>query len=186
MPHPVVHRFDWPDRFVVGTVGVPGQRSFFLQARTADDLISVKVEKEQTAALAERIDEVLDELMETDGNPFSIPGETVPELDDIDPLDEPIDEQFRVGVMSLGWDPSTAQIVIEAFPLIEVDADQLTVEEIEEIEPEEVLLIRIPVGTARAFTKRTRDVVSAGRPVCSLCGAPMDDDHVCDLPDGFR
>jgi len=186
MPHPVVHRFDWPDRFVVGTVGVPGQRTFYLQARSADDLISVKVEKEQTSALAERIDEVLDELMETDGNPFNIPGETAPELEDIDPLDDPVDEQFRVGVMSLGWDPSTAQVVIEAFPLIEVDAEQLTVEDIEEIEPEEVLLVRIPVGSARAFTKRTRDIVSAGRPICSLCGAPMDADHVCELPDGFR
>ena len=183
---PVVHRFDWPDRFVVGTVGVPGSRTFFLQARTAEDLISVKVEKEQTAALAQRIDEVLDDLMDTDGNPFSIPAGTAPELEDIDPLDEPVDEQFRVGVMSLGWDAATAQVIIEAFPLVEADPDQLTIEEIEAIEPEEVLIVRIPVGTARAFSKRTRDIVAAGRPVCTLCGEPMDAEHVCDLPDGFR
>jgi len=182
----VVHRFDWPDRFVVGTVGVPGQRTFFLQVRDADDLISVKVEKEQTAALAQRIDEVLNDLMETDGNRFSIPADSAPELEDIDPLDEPIDEQFRVGVMSLGWDPSTAQVIIEAFPLIEVDPNQLTIEEIDDLEPEEVLLVRIPVGTARAFSKRTRDIVAGGRPLCTLCGEPMDADHVCDLPDGFR
>jgi len=174
---PVVHRFDWPDRFVVGTIGLPGQRTFFLQARAADDLISVTVEKEQSVALAARIDEVLDQLMQTDGNPFSIPTETAPELDDTAPLDEPLAEQFRVGDMSLGWDPGTAQIVIEAFPLVEDDT----------AEPAEVLLVRLPVGSARAFTKRTREVVAAGRPVCSLCGAPMDgDDHVCELPDGFR
>lgn len=182
----VVHRFDWPDRFVVGTLGVPGQRTFFLQARTGDDLITVKVEKEQTAVLAQRIDEVLDDLMDADGNPFSVPAHSAPELEDLDPLDEPVDEQFRVGVMSLGWDPSTAQMVIEAFPLIEADPDQLTIEEVEAIEPEEVLLVRIPVGTARAFSKRTREIVAAGRPLCTLCGEPMDTDHVCDLPDGFR
>ncbi|HWV27292.1 MAG TPA: DUF3090 domain-containing protein [Aeromicrobium sp.] len=182
----VVHRFDWPDRFVVGTVGVPGHRTFYLQARTADDLISVKVEKEQSLALAERIDEVLDELMGADGNPFSIPGETAPELDDIDPLDEPIEAQFHGGVMSLGWDPSTAQVVIEVFPVIEVDPDQLPFETLENMEPEEVLVVRIPVGSARAFSKRTREVVAAGRPLCTLCGLPMDADHVCELPDDFR
>lgn len=185
MVSPVVHRFDWPDRFVVGTVGVPGSRTFYLQARAAEDLITVKVEKEQSEALALRIDEVLDELMETDGNPFSIPATSPPELDDLDPLDDPVDEQFRAGVMSLGWDPTTAQIVIEAFPVIEVD-DPADID-LDDVDPEEVLLVRIPVGSARAFTKRTREVVSAGRPLCALCGAPMDGpDHVCDLPEGFR
>lgn len=184
---PVVHRFDWPDRFVVGTVGMPGERTFFLQARATDDVISVSLEKEQTAALAERIEEVLDELMETDGNPFSVPAVMPPELDDADPLEQPVMEQFRAGLMSLGWDPSTAQIVIEVFPFTE----DINTTDPTEIDPEEVLLVRIPVGSARAFAKRTREVVAAGRPLCSLCGQPMNDDvtgeeHVCELPDGFR
>jgi uncharacterized repeat protein (TIGR03847 family) len=89
--------------------------------------------------------------------------------------------------MGLGWDPTTAQLVIEAFPIIEVDTEDLEVVDMEEIEPEEVLVIRIPVGTARAFAKRTREVVGAGRPICPLCSQPMDsDDHICELPDGFR
>src|SRR5690625_5829878 len=54
-----VHSFDWPDRFVVGTVGPPGSRTFYLQARTGQRVVSVALEKEQTAALAEKIDEVL-------------------------------------------------------------------------------------------------------------------------------
>lgn len=181
---PLVHGFDWPDRLVVGTVGQPGSRTFFIQARSGKELLSFALEKEQSAALAEKIEEILDELMAEEGNPFSVPALTPEGLVDNDPLDHPVDEQFRVGAMGLGWDPSTAQIVIEAFPFSEVDAEVL---EPVEVEPEEVLLIRIPVGTARAFAKRTREVVGAGRPLCPLCRVPMDsEDHVCELPDGFR
>ncbi|CAN5344487.1 DUF3090 domain-containing protein [soil metagenome] len=182
---PIVHAFDWPDRFVVGTVGGPGARTFFIQARAGNQIISVAVEKEQSAVLAERMDEVLDELMADDNNSYSIPALAPEELLDVDPLDQPIEEQFRAGAMSLGWDPTTAQIVIEAFPLVESDEEEL--EQVEVIVPAEILRVRIPVGTARAFAKRTRDVVGAGRPLCPLCGVAMDsDDHVCTLPEGFR
>lgn len=184
---PIVHGFDWPDRFVIGTVGQPGSRTFFLQARAGARLVSVALEKQQSAALAERVEEVLDELMAEEGNPFSVPALTPEGLVDNDPLEQPVEEQFRTGAMSLGWDPSTAQIVIEAFPIIEVDVEDLESEEPIEIEPEEVLLVRIPVGAARAFAKRTREVVGAGRPICPLCRLPMDsEDHICTLPDGFR
>lgn len=184
---PIVHGFDWPDRLVIGTVGQPGERTFYIQARAGKQLVSVSMEKQQSAALAERIEEVLDELMAEDGNPFSVPALTPEGLVDNDPLEQPIEEQFRAGAMGLGWDPTTAQLVIEAFPIIEVDAEELDVLEMEEIEPEEVLVVRIPVGTARAFAKRTREVVGAGRPLCPLCSLPMDsDDHICELPEGFR
>lgn len=186
---PIVHGFDWPDRFVVGTVGEPGARTFYLQARAGRQLVSVALEKEQSAALAEKIEEVLDELMANDGNPFSVPALTPEGLVDNDPLQQPVEEEFRAGTMSLGWDPSTAQIVIEAFPILEVAAEELDTLDLEsiEVEPEEVLVVRIPVGTARAFSKRTREVVGAGRPICPLCRLPMDaGEHVCELPDGFR
>ncbi len=188
---PIVHGFDWPDRLVIGTVGQPGARTFFLQARTGARMVSVALEKEQSAALAERIEEVLDELMADEGNPFSIPAITPEGLVDNDPLEQPVEEQFRTGALSLGWDPTTAQIVIEAFPIVEVEVDAEEFESLDpieiEIEPEEVLQVRIPVGAARAFAKRTREVVGAGRPICPLCRVPMDDDeHVCTLPDGFR
>jgi uncharacterized repeat protein (TIGR03847 family) len=184
---PTVHEFDWPDRLVVGTVGEPGSRTFYLQARTGARVVSVALEKEQSAALAERIEEVLDELMAEDGNQFSVPAITPEGLVDNEPLDQPVEEEFRIGTMSLGWDPTTAQMVIQAFPIIEVDADELDSIDLDEVEAQEVLIVRIPVGTARAFAKRTREVVGAGRPLCTLCRMPMDSpDHVCTLPDGFR
>ena len=177
-----VHGFDWPDRFVVGTQGAPGRRTFFLQVRSGPDLVSVGLEKEQSAALAERLEEVLDSLMAEDGNPFSVPAMTPEGLVDEEPLDEPVDEQFRAGTMSLGWDPATAQIVIEAFPLV-VDTEAV---DADEVEPAEVLVVPLPVGAARAFAGRTREVVGAGRPICTLCEVPMDPDHVCTLPDDFQ
>ena len=179
----LIHGFDWPDRFVVGAVGHPGARTFYLQAREGSQVVSVALEKEQSAALAERLEEVLDTLMAEEGNPFSVPALTPDGLADDQPLDLPVVEQFRTGTMSLGWDPSTAQIVIEAFPMPPVDDDTGMV--LDDVEPEEVLVVRIPVGAARAFAQRTRQVVGAGRPICSLCDVPMDPGHECVVPDDF-
>ncbi|MET1087368.1 MAG: DUF3090 domain-containing protein [Arthrobacter sp.] len=179
-----VHEFAWPDRVVIGTVGVPGARTFYLQVRTGKQIVSIALEKQQSAQLAEKIDEILDQLSTLEGNPFSVPMSTPIELVDNDQL-EAVMEQFRTGAMTLGWDPTTAQVVIEAYPITDVDADN-------DDEPldgngtdvPEMLLVRMPVGTARAFAKRTREVVGAGRPACPLCGYPVDaDGHVCTLPE---
>ena len=176
----LVHLFDWPDRVVVGTVGRPGSRAFYLQVRDGARRTSVGLEKEQSAVLAEKIDEILDELMAGEGNPFSVPADTPVELLDNDPLDQPVEEEFRAGLMRLGWDPSTAQVVVEAFPLDETAESDESVDDEPEPEPSEMLVVRMPVGTARAFVHRTRQVVRSGRPLCPLCGQPMDDDsHVC-------
>lgn len=175
----IVHGFDWPDRVVVGTIGQPGSREFYLQARTGTHLVSVALEKQQSAALAEKIDELLDGLSAATDNALTIPSTTPIELVDNDPLESPVDTQFRTGAIGLGWDPATAQVVIEAYPMVEVDD--------EELEPEELLVVRIPVGTARAFAKRTLEIVGAGRTICLFCGEPMDPEgHVCEGPGELR
>ena len=180
----LVHEFDWPDRVVVGTIGRPGARTFYLQVRAGTQIVSIGLEKQQSALLAEKIDEILDQLLTLEGNPFSVPTNTPVELVDDDQLDA-VQEQFRTGAMSLGWDPTTAQVVIEAYPITDVDADD-NGESLDEdgADDSEMLLVRIPVGTARAFAKRTRKIVGAGRPTCPLCGYPMDPDgHTCTLPE---
>ena len=179
-----VHEFAWPDRVVVGTIGLPGARTFYLQVRAGTQIVSIALEKQQSALLAEKIDEILDQLITVEGNPFSVPTSTPIELVDNDQL-EAVQEQFRTGAMSLGWDPTTAQVVIEAYPITDVDADvnDESLDEDGANEPE-MLLVRMPVGTARAFAKRTREIVGAGRPMCSLCGYPIDPDgHTCTLPE---
>lgn len=179
-----VHEFAWPDRVVVGTIGLPGARTFYLQVRAGTQIVSIALEKQQSALLAEKIDEILDQLITVEGNPFSVPTSTPIELVDNDQL-EAVQEQFRTGAMSLGWDPTTAQVVIEAYPITDVDADDddESPDEDGANEPE-MLLVRMPVGTARAFAKRTREIVGAGRPTCPLCGYPIDaDGHICTLPE---
>ena len=186
----IVHEFAWPDRVIVGTVGRVGDRTFYLQVSAGNRSVSVALEKGQSALLAEKIDEILDELMTTSGNPFSIPTATPVELVDNEPLAQPVDEEFRTGAMSLGWDSSTAQIVIEVYPMLDQDdADDDIAENAADsapAEPTEVLLVRMPVGTARAFAKRTREIVGAGRPLCPFCANPMDSTgHECTLPAGL-
>jgi len=176
-----VHEFAWPDRVVIGTIGLPGARTFYLQVRAGAEIVSIALEKQQSAQLAEKIDEILDQLSTIEGNPFSIPTSTPMELVDNDPLEAP-HEQFRSGAMTLDWDPTTAQIVVEAYPIIDVDTDDEPLED--SAGDTEMMLVRMPVGTARAFAKRTREIVDAGRPMCPLCGYPMDaDGHTCTVPE---
>ncbi|WP_017198990.1 DUF3090 domain-containing protein [Arthrobacter sp. M2012083] len=176
-----VHEFAWPDRVVVGTIGLPGARTFYLQVRAGKQIVSIALEKQQSALLAEKIDAILDQLITAEGNPFSVPTGTPVELVDNDPL-EAVHEQFRTGAMSLGWDPTTAQVVIEAYPITDDDEDDD--ESAVGDDANEMLLVRMPVGTARAFAKRTREIVGAGRPTCSICGYPIDPDgHICTLPE---
>jgi uncharacterized repeat protein (TIGR03847 family) len=101
--------FDPPDRFVAGTIGQPGNRTFFLQARRAGQIVSVVLEKVQVAVLAERLGVLLDEL-EARG----IAQPTEPIVPDSLPLDEPINETFRATTLTLGWDGDTEQILVEA------------------------------------------------------------------------
>lgn len=186
---PLVHGFDPPERFVTGTVGPPGSRTFFLQARRGAKLVSVALEKQQVAALAERIDELLDEVMASERNTAMIPAVAPLDLEDTEPLEQPIEEEFRAGTMTLSWDPDDERVVIEVFPFTEaavVSPEQVD-EDFEEPEPDEVLLVRVPAGLARAFVKRSEQVLEAGRPSCPFCGLPIDPDgHLCVRANGFK
>ncbi|QZY27655.1 DUF3090 domain-containing protein [Nocardioides coralli] len=185
---PIVHSFDPPERFIAGTVGEPGERTFFLQARAGNRLVSVALEKQQVVALAERMDQLLDELMQADTQGV-VPAVAPLDLDDSEPLDQPIEEEFRAGTMTLSWDPADERVVIEVFPYSEaavVSPDQVD-EDFEEPEPEELLLVRLPAAAARSFVKRAGQVVEAGRPSCPFCGEPMDPQgHLCVRANGFK
>jgi uncharacterized repeat protein (TIGR03847 family) len=186
---PLIHGFDPPERFVAGTVGEPGQRTFFLQARSGARMTSVSLEKQQVVALSERIDQLLDEVMASDSTESVIPAVAPLGLEDSNPLEQPIEEEFRAGTMTLSWDPDDERVVIEVFPYTEaavVSPDQLD-EELTEPEPDEVFLVRIDAGSARAFVKRAGQVLEAGRPSCPFCGNPIDPEgHLCVRANGFR
>lgn len=179
--------FDYrnPDRFVVGTVGMPGERTFFLQARQGSALTSVALEKAQVAALAERVDQLLDEAA-TRGEDSARAAETMGPLDSA-PLDAPIVEEFRVGAMALGWDEANLRVVIEAHAIAEdEDADIPDIGDDEPVGPD-TLRVWMEAGYARAFAERARQVVSAGRPPCPFCSQPLDPaGHICPRANGYR
>jgi uncharacterized repeat protein (TIGR03847 family) len=189
---PVVHRYVPPERFVAGTVGEPGQRTFFLQARSGSRLTSVALEKQQVLVLAERVDALLDEVMRTEEGATLVPAVTPAGMDDAEPLDQPIEEDFRAGTMTLAWDAEANRVVIEVFKFDDSDdgdagGDPEPSEEPEVPTPEELLVVSLPPGVARAFSKRAQAVVAAGRPPCQFCGNPLDPaGHLCPRANGFH
>ncbi len=190
---PLVHGFDPPERFVAGTVGEPGQRTFFLQARDGVRITSVALEKQQVEILGERIDELLDEVMAAGGVASLIPAITPVEQVDNAPLEQPSVEEFRAGTITLSWDGDDERVVVEVFPIVEVvapieaDEDDLVDLPIDEPEPDELFVVRLTPSQARVFATRAASVVSAGRPACQFCGGPVDPTgHLCPRANGYR
>jgi uncharacterized repeat protein (TIGR03847 family) len=177
--------YDMPDRFVAGTVGQPGSRAFYLQARAGARVTSVALEKFQVTLLAERLEELLDEVLRRSGGSAAVPAVTPVELRDDDPLDQPVEEEFRVGTMALAWDPEDERVVIEAQEASESEDPEEEIEIGEDDPAAVVLRVRITAGQARAFAERALKVVAAGRPPCPLCGLPLDvGGHVCPRQNG--
>ena len=169
-----VFLFDPPERFVAGTVGQPGQRTFFLQATDGERVTSVALEKTQVQVLAERLEDLLDEVRRRGGD---APAEAPPELEDVAPLDQPILEEFRAGTLAIAWDGEDGLVVVEAHQMTE--SGEVPEDDDEEAEGD-VLRVRITPAMARAFAKRALRVVAAGRPPCPLCGRPLDPEgHIC-------
>ena len=196
--------FDPPDRFIAGTTGEPGSRTFYLQARRAGQLVSVVLEKVQVAVLAERLGVLLDEL---ESRGITPPSETGPV--DAQPLEEPLNEAFRATTLTLGWDGDAEQILVEARAEADdedEDADEAGDEDEDEGEAvidlsavegiagspasellaafegtadddddgPDTLRVRLSADVAREFVTRALAVVAAGRPPCPLCGQPLD------------
>jgi uncharacterized repeat protein (TIGR03847 family) len=160
--------FDEPDRFVAGTIGEPGDRAFYLQARKGGALVSVAVEKVQVAALAQRLEDLLD----------AVDAPTQPAPTDPASLEEPVVELFRVGAMALAWDAGTDAVVIEAQTPTE-DGDYIELPDDAENGPD-LLRVRINAADARGFVRRAEALLTAGRPACPFCGQPLDPQgHFC-------
>ena len=164
-----VFYYDPPDRFVAGSVGQPGDRTFYLQATSAGRVTSVVLEKFQVSLLAERIDELLDELLRRT-EAADIPQSAPAALRDDAPLDLPLTEDFRVGAIALAWDSDGDRVVIEAQEESETPVEPLS-DDIP-VDGPGVLRVRISPSAARAFAQRALSLVAAG--------------HVCPRQNGHR
>lgn len=179
--------FRLPERFVVGTVGMPGDRTFYLQARSADQIVSVAFEKQQAVVLAERIDQLLDEVAGNRAADDAIPAKAPVELADSMPLDVPLDEEFRVGAMALGWDDAHNLVIIEAHAVSEVEGFEPPELADDDADGPDTLRVWLSAPYARAFAERTRSVVSSGRPACPFCQQPLDPHgHICPRANGYK
>ncbi|GJF27427.1 hypothetical protein KNE206_01270 [Kitasatospora sp. NE20-6] len=179
--------YDQPERFVAGTVGQPGSRAFYLQASARGRITSVLLEKAQVAALAERVEEVLDEALRRSGGSTAIPAVAPTELLDSAPLDVPLEEEFRVGTMALAWDSADERLVVEAQAVVEDAEDEETALFEDDENGPDMLRVRLTGAMARVFARRALDLVAAGRRPCPFCNLPLDPEgHLCPRANGYR
>jgi uncharacterized repeat protein (TIGR03847 family) len=168
----VRHIFTNPDRCVAGTIGEPGERAFFIQARSNARVISVALEKAQVQAIGNRIELIIAEVRKS--NPL-LSVATLP-TDDA-PLETPVDEEFQVGAISLAWRELEQLITFELYELEDDEQDG----------EGQVLEINFSVGMALAFAQRSKALVDAGRLPCPFCGIPIDPrGHLCPRANGYR
>ncbi len=172
-----IHSYVNPRRFVAGTVGLPGERTFYLQASDDRSVTSVSLEKAQVSMLAERIARLL------------VQGD-VPESagrDDNDPLSLPLEEEFRVGALGLAWiaDEGTDEgLLLEAHALGEEEAAEPGDDDPDAADTLRVFLLP---EAAAAFARRAQALVAAGRPPCPFCMQPLDPGgHICPRANGYR
>jgi len=176
---------DPPDRFVAGTVGAPGERTFFLQASSAHVVHTVVLEKEQVRLLALRMQEILDETRESD--PMAgVPSAAPPELMRLQTLQPPLEPEFRVAALAMGWNQATHRLVVEAHAALDENDD---VPDLESDDPDspDLLRVRLTGTAALVFAEHAMEVVGAGRPECPFCHLPLDPvGHICARANGYR
>lgn len=151
------------DRFTVGTVGPVGRRTFLLQCRSQQSVLTLKIEKQQVAVLAEYLGRLLRDLTR--------PGHLPEDLD----LDEPTEPHWVVGTLGVSYDEALDRIVLVAEEMAADDEDG------------DVARFTITREQAAAFAVRATGLVEAGRPPCPLCGGPIDPSgHQCPRTNGHR
>lgn len=177
--------YDPPQRCVAGSVGPPGQRTFFLQFSDGGRRTTISLEKEQVRLLGLSLVELVDEVAAVEGS-----AEAAARYVDSAPLDAPFEDDFRVQRLSVAWEAARGRVVVEAY-------DRPDVEDILELDPtddypwtgrppQSVSIVLEP-ARARAFAQRCAVSLEGGRPSCPFCGQPLDPTgHICPRANGYR
>ncbi len=175
------------DKITAGAVGEPGQRTFFIQAREGERLVTILVEKEQVELLASSILEVLASVdLETGEGPSA----------DALELEPPLEPFFRAGRLSIGYAEERDLMLLEMDELVEGEEPGEAEQEPPEgsvdppEEPEEPRA-RVRLWATReqmlALARHGSEVAARGRPRCQFCGNPMDPEgHMCPAMNGHR
>ena len=166
-----------PDIFTTDYVGEPGSRSFYLQARGTEGLLSFPIEKQQVVVLAEKLRELL-LLVDGDDTVTSASAGRDPAL----AFTEPVSDETQVGTIGLAYEEDADRVVVLLQPMSE-ESDE------EEVEVDEASGIHLELrrDQVRAFVLHAIAVVNEGRAICQLCGLPMDPaGHRCPASNGHR
>jgi len=162
------------DRITAAAIGEPGKRTFYLQARKGHRLVTLICEKEHVAALATAIDQVLLSLAGGDADAVVEPDAIIHQGMD---LEHPLEPVFRAGQVNLGYDQASQQLVIIAHELMDEDDES----------PPSVARFWATPAQMRAFSIHGQEIVAAGRPLCAMCGEPIDPEgHFCPRKNGHR
>jgi uncharacterized repeat protein (TIGR03847 family) len=184
----IIYEHSIVERFVVGTVGVPGERQFFLQIESPAYSNCISVEKSQVAALAERFRELIQEVRRSKLASLDELGYSEPAPGN--ELVFPITEDFQAGIIGIAWDGEKQRIDIEIQAVSDLDIQDLISEDDEEEESEDLPdLLRAPlrIFQVRQFIALAEQVVNAGRQPCPFCGLPLDPGgHLCPRANGYR
>ena len=176
-----------PDRFIAGTVGIPGERAFFIQVTSPGSSHTVAVEKNQVETLALRLDEMIKDLRRGGIASFDELNLQLPKDDG--PLEFPLNEDFRVGIIGILWEEDIQRIVIEFQAVADSEITELlTADEALLIEDApDLLVVHLRIAQARNFASRSVALVSSGRQPCIFCGLPIDPHgHLCPRANGYR
>jgi uncharacterized repeat protein (TIGR03847 family) len=166
--------FEEVDRLTAGTVGPPGQRVFFLQAAAGGELVTLKLEKGQVAALVTYITALLADLPPTLAPPA-----------DMD-LIEPVVAEWVVGALGVSYDELSDRVVVLAQELVVRDEGEAEDDDEDDLDAG-VARFTATRQQAAALAARGLELVAAGRPTCSLCGNPLDPEgHVCPRLNGHK
>lgn len=162
--------FERADAFTTAAFGRPGSRLFVLQVRSDGRSITMKVEKQQVAALAEYLRRLLDDAPETSERPLAA-AMSVTDGDDI---------AFVAGSIGVAYDPRRDLVFVQIDEMTDdVDDDEVPLD-VERSADGSRVRLHLSRGQAAAFCEHADDVVAAGRPSCLFCGRPMDPEgHPC-------
>ena len=170
-----MRKLDPVESFIVGTIGQPGEREFYLQAKYHGGIHSFAVDKGQVAALADRIALLIGELKAADyrfENVIAVP------------LEVPLIPEFQIGVIGIVWLGETEQVSLDIQEITEGDNDLVSEDEADG--PALFRLLMTP-DIANAFVSQARKIVAAGRAPCPFCGLPINrDGHLCPRANGYR
>ena len=170
--------FDHLDALIPGTVGEPGARIFYLQARRGNEVVSFRLEKEQVGMLGQYLGQLAQALGSAEAER------------DVTGLIEPVEPEWVIGSLSVGVDEDAGLIFVNAEELVPDDSDPFedledfdddTVDELLAHEPEGAeARFTLQLGQVVAFAEAAMDLVRAGRPPCPLCGRPIGTEgHAC-------